>query len=114
VVVAFGLCLGLGCSRRVRRRRAVEDGPSLLGALGLALGHESFEGEAHDLGRDVAIGVGLVERCGDLRSGTRFRLLGEVAADELDQVNEVEEWGFQVFRPDSHLAHQIKELADAP
>ncbi|MGW0371817.1 hypothetical protein ACWDZW_23530 [Streptomyces coeruleorubidus] len=30
------------------------------------------------------------------------------------QVNEVEEWGFQVFRPDSHLAHQIEELADAP
>ncbi|GHD34935.1 hypothetical protein GCM10010313_81970 [Streptomyces violarus] len=30
------------------------------------------------------------------------------------QVSEVEEWGFQVFRPDSHLAHQIEELADAP
>jgi hypothetical protein len=36
------------------------------------------------------------------------------ATGRLHQVNEVEEWGFQVFRPDSHLAHQIKELADAP
>ncbi|MEU1853715.1 hypothetical protein ABZ499_31740 [Streptomyces sp. NPDC019990] len=35
------------------------------------------------------------------------------AVDRL-QVDEVEEWGFQVFRPDSHLAHQIEELADAP
>ncbi|MGW0580456.1 hypothetical protein ACWD25_31880, partial [Streptomyces sp. NPDC002920] len=30
------------------------------------------------------------------------------------QVNEVEEWGFQVLRPDSRLAHQIGELADVP
>ncbi len=30
------------------------------------------------------------------------------------QVDEVEEWGFQVFHPDSHLAHQIEELADTP
>ncbi|MFJ9590717.1 hypothetical protein [Streptomyces acidicola] len=30
------------------------------------------------------------------------------------KVNEVEEWGFQVLRPDSRLAHQIEELADAP
>lgn len=29
------------------------------------------------------------------------------------KVNEVEEWGFQVLRPDSRLAHQIEELAAA-
>lgn len=29
------------------------------------------------------------------------------------KVNEVKEWGFQVLRPDSRLAHQIEELASA-
>lgn len=29
------------------------------------------------------------------------------------EVNEVEGWVFQVLRPDSRLAHQIEELADA-
>lgn len=72
---------GFGCGRR----RGVEDGLALLGALGLALGHEPFQRDPHDLGRDLALGVGLAEPCGDFRSRARFLLVEEVAANELDQ-----------------------------
>ncbi|GAB3169540.1 hypothetical protein GCM10027162_08600 [Streptomyces incanus] len=63
----------------------VEDRGARLGALGWALGHESFERDAYDLGLDAALGVGLAERGGDFRGGARFALLGEVAADEFDR-----------------------------
>lgn len=63
----------------------VVDGLALLGALGLVLGHESFECEAHDLGFDLTLGMLLFQCGGDFGGGAGLVLAGQVFADEVDE-----------------------------
>ncbi len=85
---------GLGVRRRLRGRRAavgrgVEHRGALLAALGLVARDEALQGGADHRDLDGASGMRLVQRRSDLRRRARLLLLGQVTADQIDELRRV-------------------------